>query len=183
MRHAAVQAKHATWLCLFILGSSWSLLNSSGRELLGSKEEASRAYRGLDCAWERADTGIVGFDPIGEIVIDTSDAQTLYAANDSAGVYKSIDGASSWTLFDAGVSSSANLINLAVDSPNPLTVYAGGDPGGVYKSIDGGQTWALSSNGLTSNNIVGVAVDPNDSMTVHAFGIGGVFKSMDAGAN
>ena len=39
---------------------------------------------------------------------------------------------------------------------------------GVYKSTDGGNSWNLRSNGITSPNLVSLAIDPVTPNTLYA---------------
>ena len=65
----------------------------------------------------------------------------------------------------------------------PNTIYAGAF-GGVFKSMDGGKSWTLVNSGLTSTDILAIAIDPLTSLTIYAGTSGGsVFKSTDGGAN
>jgi hypothetical protein len=70
------------------------------------------------------------------LAIDPQNARTLYVGVNSAGIFKSVDGAASWNPTPIlGVSYA-----VAVDPRNRGTVYAL-DGEGVRKSVDGGQSW------------------------------------------
>lgn len=55
--------------------------------------------------------------------------------------------------------------SLVVDPSNPQIIYAGaglqGSGSGVYKSEDSGLTWLLASNGLPSEDVESLVIDPN----------------------
>jgi photosystem II stability/assembly factor-like uncharacterized protein len=115
------------------------------------------------------------------MVMDPSDSNTLYVANE-LGIYKTTDGAQSWTqITDMRTSS------LAI-SPHGR-IFAGvyeayGYSGGIYRSDDGGSSWEMASVGLPSQ--VGVAsalaIAPGAPYIIYA-GIqgAGLYKSLDNG--
>jgi photosystem II stability/assembly factor-like uncharacterized protein len=126
------------------------------------------------------------------------DPTTYYFGATGGGVWKSTDGAMTWTsVFDKEGTSSIGSVTVAPSDPN--TVYVGtgeacirgnishGD--GVYKSIDGGKTW--KNVGLRDSRAIGrVIVNPKNADIVfvaalgHPFGANaerGVFRTTDGG--
>ena len=117
-------------------------------------------------------------------------AETLviYAASNN-GVFKSSDGAGSWTIANSGLSG-INVFSLAIDPSNPATVYAGTLGRGVFKSTNGGQTWSTANSGFTDTIVLSLAIDPVHPNTIYAgtatsafFPGSDVFKSTDGGQN
>jgi photosystem II stability/assembly factor-like uncharacterized protein len=125
----------------------------------------------------------------------------LYKESNERGVYKSINGGTSWkkVLF---ANDDAGAIDLIIDPNNARVLYAttwnvrrtpyslssGGDGSAIWKSIDGGDTWTnISANeGLPKGTwgISGVTVSPVNSDIVWALienDKGGIYKSTDAG--
>jgi photosystem II stability/assembly factor-like uncharacterized protein len=123
---------------------------------------------------------------------------TIYAGAASGGVWKSIDGGTTWKpIFDKNPVQSIGAI--AVDPSNPQTVWVGtgeswtrnsvsiGD--GVYKSTDGGATW--KNTGLPeSERVTRILVHPKNGEIVYACVPGklwsdsaerGVYKTEDGG--
>ena len=123
---------------------------------------------------------------------------TVFAASASGGVWKSVNGGSSFKpVFDNSAVQSIGAV--AIDPRNPKTVWVGsgeswmrnsvsiGD--GIYKSTDGGENW--TNVGLKdSEHIAKILVDPADSDTVYACAAGqlwddsserGVYKTTDGG--
>ncbi len=123
---------------------------------------------------------------------------TLYVGAASGGVWKSIDGATTFKpVFDKAPVQSIGAI--AIDPGNPQTVWVGtgeswtrnsvsvGD--GIYKSTDGGETW--TNMGLRqSERISNLAVHPKNSSIVYACVPGklwsdsadrGLYRTTDAG--
>ena len=107
-------------------------------------------------------------------------------------LYKSIDGAASWSNdnygFGGAVSSSfggSQVTALVINPAQPSTIYAGSG-NGVFKSTNGGRTWTPMNNGLTSRNVTALVIHPSAINTLYvavsSFGGGsGVYKSTDGG--
>src|SRR5437899_5960872 len=128
------------------------------------------------------------------------DPTTYYFGATGGGVWKSTDGAVTWTsVFDKeGVGS---IGSVAVSASEPSTVYVGtgeacirgnishGD--GVYKSLDGGKTW--KNVGLRDTRAIGrVIVNPRNPDIVFVAALGhpygpnperGIFRTTDGGKN
>ncbi len=126
------------------------------------------------------------------------DPTTYYFGATGGGVWKSTDGAMTWSpIFDKEGSSSIGSIAVADSDPNTIYVGTGeacirgniaqGD--GVYKSLDGGKTW--KNVGLRDTRAIGkVIINPNNPDIVfvaalgHPFGPNaerGVFRTTDGG--
>ena len=130
--------------------------------------------------------------------IDENGRVTVYVGAASGGVWKSLDGGSSFRpVFDEQNVQSIGAI--AIDPSHPKTVWVGtgeswvrnsvsiGD--GIYKSTDGGEHWTNA--GLPhSEHIAKILVDSRQSDTVYACAAGplwsdgderGVYKTTDGG--
>jgi photosystem II stability/assembly factor-like uncharacterized protein len=126
------------------------------------------------------------------------DPTTYYFGATGGGVWKSTDGAMTWSpIFDKG--GSGSIGSLAVANSDHNTIYVGtgeacirgnishGD--GVYKSLDAGKTW--KNTGLHDSRAIGkVIINPNNPDIVfvaalgHPFGPNterGVFRTLDGG--
>jgi photosystem II stability/assembly factor-like uncharacterized protein len=118
-----------------------------------------------------------------DIAIDPSGTTDtiLYAATDAGGLWKSVDGGSSWqpkTETMPAISMGA----VALDPNTPTTVYAGsgslfnfGDfnAAGVYKSTDGGNSWqVLNPNGIFFNVGINRMVLPDSGTLIVGSGAG-----------
>jgi photosystem II stability/assembly factor-like uncharacterized protein len=131
-----------------------------------------------------------------DMTLDPVTPTTLYVNVRDEGVFKSTDGAISWTATSwEGLPSTVYHLSIeylmAIDPSNSNTLYVG-TGAGVYKSADGGSTWSAASSGLPAGpvEIADIAIDPLNPSTVYASvtnessaWVAAVYKSMDGGAN
>ncbi len=120
--------------------------------------------------------------------IDDRGRITVFVAAASGGLWKSVDGGSSFRpVFDDQDVQSVGAI--AIDPTNTKTVWVGtGEPwtrntvsagDGIYKSTDGGENW--TNMGLKdTERIAKIIVDPKDGNTVLACAIGPLFSDSEA---
>ena len=141
-------------------------------------------YKSIDGGDNWTNMGLKESERISKILIDPSDANTVYVAvpgklwsdSDDRGLYKTTDGGKTWTKILKGSNSSTGCSTISMDPQNPKTIYAGmwdfrrkgwtfrsGGDGpnapsgsGFFKSTDGGDTWA----DLDSNNTRGLPSKP-----------------------
>ena len=135
---------------------------------------------------------------VGDIAIDSRKPNTWYVAAASGGVWKTVNGGTTWApIFDKEASFSIGCVTIDPRDPNTVWVGTGennsqrsvayGD--GVYRSLDGGRHW--ENMGLkSSEHIAKILVDPRNSQVVFVAAQGplwkeggdrGLFKSADAG--
>jgi hypothetical protein len=131
------------------------------------------------------------------LAVDPGTATTVYAAT-SNGLYKSTDGARTWTRKSMGTSTGAG--SVVIDPVTPSTLYAttfGPQGPSLLRSHDGGDTWTTIGAGLPTQTGGGSitfarpVVDPTTPTTLYIgvmeFGTGGstarVFRSTDGGSN
>jgi photosystem II stability/assembly factor-like uncharacterized protein len=126
--------------------------------------------------------------PAGDVftlAIDPAVPTTLYAGTQFEGVFKSLDGGSSWVAINRGMTN-RKIGALVIDPLQPATIYAGtygtdGTNGAAYKSVDGGETWAEISRGMDGAYVLSLAIDPRTPSTIYAGTSDGLFKSTDGG--
>ena len=132
------------------------------------------------------------------LAIDPSTPATLYAGTGNffslgGGIFKSINGGTSWTSV-GNVSTglpATPVLALAIDPSTPATLYAGTgnsvllglQTGGIFKSANGGTTWTAASSGLTDTNVFALAIDPSTPATLYAGTYDGVFKGTNGGTS
>jgi photosystem II stability/assembly factor-like uncharacterized protein len=158
----------------------------------------NRLSKGIDAVqWEFAGPLNIGGRVV-DLEINPDDANIIYAAFATGGIFKSTDAGGSWfPIFD-----SLNVLtigDIGIDPGNPSILYAGtGEAngghnnfpgGGVFKSTDAGLTWNFL--GLTNTTSIGrIIVHPAQPDIVFLAAVGsyfspnperGVYKSTDGG--
>jgi len=130
--------------------------------------------------WEAVNQSFI----VQTLAIDPLNETTIYAGTIGWGVIKSVDAGQRWKLANAGVANSI-VKAMAADASAPATVYAGCP--GASKTVDGGLLWVPKNRGIDpdlEHCPLALAIDPSAPSTVYAGTAGGgVFKSIDAGAN
>jgi photosystem II stability/assembly factor-like uncharacterized protein len=130
----------------------------------------------LGASWTPINSGLPGATQgVVALTIDPAVPSTLYACTSGGDVFKSLDGAASWTPV-AGVGGANALV---IDPQKTSTLYAATSHG-VLKSTDGGASWHGANSGLTDTSINGLAINPMTSATLYAVTSSGLFKSTDA---
>ena len=135
-----------------------------------------------------------GIGRINAIAVDPNNADIWYAGAPAGGVWKSLDGGSSWTsLFDDFPQIGVSGIAIDPKNSNNILIATGDDDAsdsfsaGVFKSIDGGTTWAETGINPSTQNAFDVLneimYDPTDSNVVWVAGSDGLQKSTDGGEN
>jgi len=136
-------------------------------------------------SWNQANSGmdsdyisVIGISP--EYASDkTVFAYGTVSDGSGPGLYKSMDGGTSWGGINAGIgglSITGLVISPAFASDNTLYIGTGG---GVFKSADGGATWILCNSGLTGSGVQALAISPeyDKDSTLFAGVPEGIFKS------
>lgn len=122
---------------------------------------------------------------------DPTNNNILYAGAPAGGLWKSIDGGSSWKPMTDYLPL-IGCADVAIDPTNNNILYLatgdndGGDTRsiGIFKSTDGGVTWAPTGlNWTASQNrqISRVLVNPSNPQVVICFGSQGVYRSANGG--
>jgi photosystem II stability/assembly factor-like uncharacterized protein len=158
-------------------------------------------YRSTDGGETWTHAGLPLSERIAKIIVDPRSSGTVYACvpgklwSDSAdrGLYKTVDGGTSWQQVLKGPNLSTGCASVAQDPANPdhllaslwdfrrkgWTFRSGGDGpktpsgSGLYRSTDGGATWTevSASGGLPPKPYgrIAVAFAPGDAKTVYSF--------------
>jgi photosystem II stability/assembly factor-like uncharacterized protein len=151
---------------------------------------------------------------IGCITMDPNDPLTIWVGtgeNNSQrsvgygdGVYKSVDGGTTWK--NVGLKKSEHIGMIVVDPSDSDTVYvaaqgplwsAGGDRG-LYKTVDGGESWEKILDISEHTGVSEVVMDPRDPEVLYAVAYqrrrrvwtlihggpeSGIYKTVDAGGS
>jgi len=129
-----------------------------------------------------------------DIAIDPqgSTDQTIYIATNDGGVWKSLDGGTTWTP-KTDFMKSLSMGTVALDPSNSSIVYAGTgnlfDGGrvftkgiGIYKSIDAGETWSIVGDSVFQGKGINRIALPTTNVLLVATD-NGLFRSVDGGQN
>ncbi|MEI7985300.1 MAG: glycosyl hydrolase [Armatimonadota bacterium] len=180
------------------------------RDIRGNISEGDGVYKSTDGGMTWANIGLKETQTISRIVVHPTNPDIvwvaalghIYGQNDERGVFKSVDGGSTWkrVLF---ATNQAGAVDLVVDTKDPKVLMAtiwdawrtpyslnsGGPNSTIMKSVDGGETWTdIGRNeGLPKGILgkIGVSISPVDHNRywAHVEAIdGGIFVSDDAGA-
>lgn len=116
------------------------------------------------------------------IAVDPNNTSTLYAATYGCGVFKSTDGAQSWS--QSGLSD-YNVSAILSDPATSGILYVAtvkNAVNAVYRSTDGGATWTNFSTGL-SKPVKALAVSADDASVLYARTLSdGVYKKTGSGS-
>jgi hypothetical protein len=108
------------------------------------------------------------------LVIGPQTPETIYAGT-WGGVFKSIDGGTTWMTIDTGLTS-LFVYALAINPQTPNTLYAA-TSGGVFRSTDGGTNWVGINVGLPISKVETLAINPQTPDILYAGTDGfGLFK-------
>jgi photosystem II stability/assembly factor-like uncharacterized protein len=133
-------------------------------------------------SWSKARDALIASQNVNVLVVDSLDAQQVYAGTVTGGILKSVDGGDTWKVFNRGLRG-MDVRALVVDPTQPDTLFAGVEGGGVYKSTNAGETWASSSSGMDPQAAIrDIVIDPTNSRTLYAADLRtGVYRSVDGG--
>jgi photosystem II stability/assembly factor-like uncharacterized protein len=123
--------------------------------------------------WKPAGRGVTG--AIFSLRSDSSGA--LLALGNGGQLWRSIDGATTWTAAGSGLPSK-KIEAFVIDPTNPAFVYVASKDG-FYRSEDGGATFSMSNKGIEKFELEGAVVDAKGNLYV-ASGEG-VSRSADRG--
>ncbi|MGR3320189.1 MAG: right-handed parallel beta-helix repeat-containing protein [Candidatus Anammoxibacter sp.] len=89
-------------------------------------------------------------------------------------------GINQWTV--SNESEKLGIINdIVIDLENTDIIYIATNSGEIFKSFDKGETWQNKSEGLRSDSILALAIDPDNPDILYAGGADTIYKSSDGG--
>lgn len=125
---------------------------------------------------------------MGALALDPNNPDVLYAATgeyasgnygySGAGIYKSVDGGTTWNLH--GLATVGGFSKIYVHPKNSDVIYAGAvyGGGGFYKSVNAGVTWKRT----IKESVSDVSINPNNINELFIGTVGsGIFYSQDGG--
>ncbi|MSP08633.1 MAG: glycosyl hydrolase, partial [Chitinophagaceae bacterium] len=136
-------------------------------------------------SWKNISDGYFKVGSIGDIAVSESDPNVLYVGTGEHavrgvmtsygdGVYKSVDGGSTWK--NIGLEQSRHISEICVHPTNPDIVYVGAqgtvhgpnNERGVFKSTDGGAHWKKVLYINDSTGIASLSMDMNNPRILYA---------------
>ena len=136
-------------------------------------------------SWKNISDGFFKVGSIGDIAVSESDPNVLYVGTGEHavrgvmtsygdGVYKSVDGGSTWK--NIGLEQSRHISEICIHPTNPDIVYVGAqgtvhgpnNERGVFKSTDGGAHWKKVLYINDSTGIASLSMDMNNPRILYA---------------
>jgi photosystem II stability/assembly factor-like uncharacterized protein len=139
---------------------------------------APEFYRSVDggATWQAAENGHNGTSL--DVAVQPANGNVVLSATDY-GVYRTTDGADSWTY----VAFSATQVGVLQFYPRDPSIVLAGDATCIWRSTDAGLTWMpILQPGAPSCRVTCFAVDPGSRFVYAGTESQGVFVSMDQGA-
>lgn len=133
------------------------------------------------------------------IVFDPANSNTIWVGAACGGLWKSVDGGTTWATWNTDLLPSLSVSDLVIDPTNTQVIYvATGDKFGIYtqyetwghysagilKSTDGGLTWNTTgfTNTLANNVIIQrLIMDPTNTNVLYAATFSGIYKTTNGG--
>ncbi|MBK8611532.1 MAG: T9SS type A sorting domain-containing protein [Chitinophagaceae bacterium] len=132
--------------------------------------------------WNRTSSWNPGTGRLTAIAIHPSNEQIIYAGSPGGGMWKTINGGTTWTPLMDNSAVWTSIFSITIDPVDQNIVYAGTNGNGLIKSLNGGTTWANTGSGPTGN-IRKILIHPSAPNTVFACAGNGIFRSTNGGTN
>jgi photosystem II stability/assembly factor-like uncharacterized protein len=159
------------------VGGLYSAADSSGAKLYAATEYGVFGGVGTGPVWSAPGLHRRVFAVQGS----PNDPQTLFAGTESAGVWKTSDGGTTWIPSYSGVIPE-RIYAIQASQTDPTVVYAGTSTG-VFASADGGRSWNPPST-VNIPTVLSIGIDPQSSLTAYFGSLGGqIYKTTTAGAS
>jgi photosystem II stability/assembly factor-like uncharacterized protein len=146
-------------------------VRADGRPLVGTRYGVYTSTTGGD-SWYGHSVGLRGFN-VGAVGAGRRASTVVYAATSGGGVFRSLDGGSTWTRGSHPAEGQA-FHAIAVERTDAYSAWLAGE-GGLYRTTNGGVTWteALGAQGTIYSTVLAPA---NDAI-VHAGATSDVLRS------
>jgi hypothetical protein len=142
----------------------------------------SGVFRSSDAGATWSEPTLVGVS-LTSLAVDPGRSDTVYAGSFHSNLFKSADGARTWTEQDEGLVN-YDVTSIVIDPTNTRRVYAAThsfdiDHGAVFASADAGATWRQSS--PMTFVMTALVMDPRRPSTLYAGTFAGLFETADGG--
>jgi len=122
--------------------------------------------------WTDVSQGIdENYNYVYNLIFDSNSPNIVYAGS-IKGIYKSVDGGTSWNNLNTEV---RNVYGLAIN-PYASVIYAAGYGYGIYSSSNGGNNWSAMNDGLTTFEIDCLVLDSQNQLLFAGTRSAGVFR-------
>lgn len=133
-------------------------------------------------SWNQTSGWNPGVGRITSIAIETSNTNHIIVGGESGGVWRTLDGGTTWTVLTDNLSSLI-VYSLAIDPNDPTVYFWGSSNGVIFKSTDSGATWNFLAD-TGSGTVNKILIDPTNSNKMYcSVANGGIFKSTNGGVN
>jgi photosystem II stability/assembly factor-like uncharacterized protein len=149
------------------------LLCISPDEEISAQGAGHTAYQATSWVNTGGPSGGLGYD----VRMDPIDPDIMYVTDALAGVFKSMNGGSSWFPTNTGIthrlgpsSDSIPVFSLTIDPNNSNRIWLGTQySSGIYRSDNAGESWNLMNNGIIESflSVRGFTVEPENSDVVY----------------
>jgi len=119
---------------------------------------------------------------LADILVDPTNADVVYVASKTAGIYKTTNGGTNWTEIKSG-----DYRDIEFKPENSQVIYAAGSSD-IQVSTNGGTNWTMSTGIPSGMSRIALAVTPADDSYVYALvangsgGYQGVYRSTNSGS-
>lgn len=146
----------------------------AAKTVVGTWEELGPTY------WNATSGYNPGVGRVTSFAVDKNDQNHIIVGSETGGVWKSLDGGSSWAVLTDNLANT-DVYSLAIDPSNSSTYFWGSRNGAIFKSEDAGSTWSLHGS-LPSGWVNKILIHPTNSLKMYCSAqSGGLFKSTDGG--
>lgn len=133
--------------------------------------------------WNRTTSWNPGTGRLTFMAIHPSNEQVIYVGSPGGGIWKTVNGGSTWTPLTDNNASWMTVFALTIDPVNTSIVYAGmANNVGIIKSTDGGNSWAAAGAG-PSGTVRKILVHPGATNIVFAACTNGIWRSTNGGSS
>lgn len=133
-------------------------------------------------SWNATSGWNPGVGRITGLAIDEGDANHMIVGANTGGVWRTTDGAQTWTPL-SDYFSNLSVYSVAIDPTDSDTYFFGSNSGKIFKSTDAGATWNVLGT-IGSSRVNKIVINPsNTNMIFGTSENSGIYRTTDGGAN